>query len=638
MVRIIFGIILLIEVAALANRGGGPLLSHLFLTVATAAIIALCYFKKARLRFANRWPILSYAAFFVFFALSLLVSFTPSYGLAGFLLFANTGLLFFIISSLEISEKDLKLFSVGLIGVAVADTLVGYFIYTQTAFPRFVGTFIDLAAPYTSFGNDYADFLLLILPFAIAQFLKKHKRPTTTAVFGLAAAVLFSGFLLSFSRAAWVSFFVVAVLAGAWFFYHKTFPYGFVSSRKIFMRLAAGIIVTILLVTGLQTARSKKFQTIPLIYKATFQADEGSASINERVDFWKGAVKLIAERPIFGSGILSFKYLYPKYQEKFGANWDHPHNLFLTIGVENGIFAALFFAVFLIAIAIICLRFLRKQPGHGVLFFLLGSLGAFGHNLLDLNFIVANFTLFMVFLAFGVAYAKTGVAPRNNDAYALRSILLISFLLLVFGLHEGFYNYHFKKGRAALAAGNTDEAVRRLEKSKNLFFERDLANYLAAAYKKQYEAARDETWRQKEIQLLQKTVQTTVDAAIADRLGEIYFEDKKYAEAENLFNRALSLDPANRLRYYYFFLETQRKQGKRMSPEMRQKIKNLLSEYTAILRTNGHMTVLTDNPTYAGKLYDFFGMKKEREQLDKIWFEELIKFSIKYGKIPKPIL
>ncbi|MBI2639096.1 O-antigen ligase family protein [Candidatus Peregrinibacteria bacterium] len=640
MIRIIFGIVLLVEVFALANRGGGPLLSHLFLTGAAAAILVICYLKKIQLRRMNSWPILSFAAFFIFFALSLLASLTPGYDLAWLLLFANAGLLFFIISSLEISEKDLRIFSIGLIGVAVADTLIGYFIYTQTAFPRFAGTFIDLAAPYTSFGNDYADFILLILPLALARFFEKHRRLTTTVVFGFAAAILFSGFLLSFSRAAWVSLFIVIILAGVWFFYYKSFPQNFTSPRRIFMRLAAGILLTVLLVTALQTVRSRKFQTTPLFYKALFQADEGSASVNERIDFWKGAVKLIAERPLFGSGVLSFKYLYPRYQEKFGANWDHPHNLFLNIGVENGIFAALFFMVFLGSIAVICARFLWKNPGHGILFFLLGSLGAFGHNLLDLNFIVSNFTLFIVFLAIGAAHARAAksVQRLHSSIFILRFAMIASLLLVMLGLHEGFYNYHFKKGRAALTSGNLGEATLRLEKSKNLFFQRDLANYLSAAYKKQYESTRDIAWRQKEIRLLRETDQATLDAKLLSRLGEIYMDEKKYAEAENLFTRAINLDSSNNLKYYFLFLDAQKKQGKRTPPGMREKIKNLLAEYITILRFNHHMTILTDNPTYAGKLYDFFSMRKEREQLDAIWFEELIKFTSKYGKVPKSVL
>ncbi|GEM_PF-5373420 len=638
MARIILSILLLVEIGALANRGGGPLLSHLLLTAATFVAVCLCLWKKVRLKDAARWPLLSYGAFFLFFVLSLLISLTPQYGLAGFLLFFNTGILLFILAGFPFSEKDITQFSVGLIAVATVETLIGFFFYTQTAFPRFTGTFIDLAKPYTSFGNDHANFLLLILPLAIGQLFSKHRRVTTPLVAGFATALLLAGFVLSFSRAAWLSFLVVILVAAGFFVLHKTARKNFVSAKEIALRGGATLIMTIILISGLQVVRSQKFPTISLLHKAAFKADEGGASITERFDFWKGAVQIIADRPLFGGGVLSFKYLYPKYQEKFGANWDHPHNLFLKIGVENGIFSMALFALFLLAAGITWGRFLWKNPSHPLLFFLFGSLGAFGHNLLDYNFIVANFTLFIAFIGLGLSFAG-GAKPQNDSRVALRFALIFSLTVMLLGLHEGIYNASFKRGRALFEAEKFDEAVKYLEKSQKLFFERDLSHYLSAVYKKKYEQTHDSVWRLKERKLLTRIIDgATVDAFPYARLGELAIEDKEFTQAENLFSKALELDPKNRLQYHYWQLNAARRQGKRLSPLVRGKTVKLLEEYVGVLKKNQHMTILTDNPFHASKLYDFFYMKKEREELDKIWFEELVKFSVKYGGVPKPVL
>lgn len=635
MIRIIFGLILAVEIFALSNRGGGPLLSHLFLTGAVFLIVCVVLLFRAKLRFCFKLPQIGYLGFLTFFLLSFLFALTPQYGLAEILLFVNAGILFFIISSFKISEKELNLFSIGLIALAVADTLIGYFIYTQTPFPRFTGTFIDLKEPYTSFGNDFGNFLLLILPLSIWQFFKKHERITTTMLFGLSAAILFSGFLLSFSRGAWLSFLVVGIIIIIWAFFYRKNTHLSISKPNFALRCAILIILAAILVNGLQLTRSLNFQITPLLLKAGFQADEGNASITERLGFWNGALKLIKEKPFEGTGVLSFKYLYPRYQQKFGVNWDHPHNIFLKIGVENGSPAVIFFAIFLIGAAWMILRFLRRNPWHPVLFFSFGSLGAFGHNLVDYNFIVANFTLFIVFIAIALASARSQVIQLPVCLIGKQIIHILSvasFFLVLLGLHEGFYNIDFKRGRAALAADNLNAAVAQLESAQKLFFKRDLTNYLAFAYRKKYEETKSEEWRIKEIDLLE--VSSVFDASLVSRQSELMAQQRKWDQAENYAMAALRMDPQNHLKYYYQVLEVLKKQKKTMSPEFKnlhEQTLALLEQYKTILSYNGKFTILTDNPLYASKLYDFFNMKKEKEEIDKIWLEELIKFTVKYS-------
>lgn len=639
MIRILFTFILAVEIFALSNRGGGPLLSYLFLTGITFLVVCSAFLFRDKLQLQFRFVHLSYTLFFLFFLLSLVISLTPGYDFAELLLFANFGILLFVFSGLKINARDLHWFALSLIALATIDTLIGYFIYTQTPFQRFAGTFIDLKEPYTSFGNDFANFLLLILPVAIWQFFRKHKRATTVLVLGIATAILFSGFILSFSRGAWVSFDIVFIIGLVWWFLHRRKTKFAVPSKNFGLRIAGVIVLTIFLVNGLQWARSQKFQTVQLFKKVTFQSDEGTASASERIQFWKGAVKLIGKQPLFGTGVLSFKYLYPKYQPTFGANWDHPHNLFLKFGVENGIFAMFFFALFLVGVAVAMLRFLRKRFWHPCIWFLFGALGAFGHNLIDVNFIVANFTLFIIFVALGLGLLtkKTGGEIQNSNL-PLRPLFIISLFLLLFALHEAFYNVDFKRGRAALTAGKINEATMLLERTKNLFFERDLGNYLALVYQKKYEETKDPIWRAKEVDLLSEAMSTTVDASIPSRLGRTLLEEKSWTAAESMFEKALVFDPQNRFRYYYDLVSIQRLRGKPIDTALRKKIFVLLDQYKIALRENRHITILTDNPNFASKLYEFFELKKEQEEFNSIWFQELLKFSTTFGKIQKSLL
>lgn len=635
MYKLLFVLVGVIEVFALYNRGGGPFLSHLVLTGITFLALCLCVIGRWRdwengaVQFRFGAIEGAYTAFFAVFVLSLCFSLTPSYGLSELLLFLNAGILSVIFASIKWNENDLKIFASSLVAIAVCDTLIGYFIYTQTSFPRFAGTFIDLAEPYASFGNDYANFLLLVLPLEAWLFFQKHDRRTTTVLTGFLLAILLSGFALSFSRGAWASLFTVVVIFAVWVIVNRKKMVVVGSKIDLILRGASVLVLTALLIAGLQNARSREFNTTSFIDKILFRADEGTASVSERMQFWKGAVALIGDRPLLGGGVLGFKYLYPKYQPTFGANWDHPHNVFLKIGVENGIAAMAFFGLFIALVVIGAFKFLWRIPCHPAIFFLLGAAGSFGHNLIDFNFIVANYTLFMVFIGMAVSFFPARSVFSGKIIMVL--LFVVSFCALALGVHDAYYNIDFKAGRAALAGGDSDVAVVKLERAKNMFFARDLSRFLSLAYAKKYEQTKDAIWREKEISLLEKEIKNGVDAEAFSRLGELLEEKKLFDDAEKLYAGAIGADPENKLHYYYDLVALERVRGEKIDPKLHEKIVSLLVEYSLALRENRHITVITDNPPYAEKLYDFFGMKKELQEFDKIWLEEVMKFGLQYG-------
>ena len=664
MYKLLFVLVGIIEVFALYNRGGGPFLSHLVLTGITFLALCLCVFGRLRVwknsdsEFKFGAIEGAYVAFLAVFVLSLFFSLTPSYGLSELLLFLNAGILSVIFASIKWNENDLKIFASVIVFIAACDTLIGYFIYTQTPFPRFAGTFIDLKEPYTSFGNDYANFLLLVLPLAAWLFLKKHERRMTTVLTGLLFAILLSGFALSFSRGAWISLFAVIVIAVVWWIVRRCHcepqrsnlaasstqldcfglagprnDKALTMTRGFALRIVAVLILTVLLIGGLQSSRSREFKTTFFIDKILFRADEGTASASERMQFWRGAVALIGDRPLLGGGVLSFKYLYPKYQPTFGANWDHPHNVLLKIGVENGVFAMVFFGLFIAFVVVGAFKFLWRAPSHPVIFFLLGAAGSFGHNLIDFNFIVANYTLFMVFIGMAVSFFPARRVLTGGVFTIL--IVALSFCALSLGVHDAYYNIDFKTGRAALVSGDLDVAVGRLERAKNAFFARDLTHYLSLAYAKKYEQTKDAIWREKEISLLEKEIKNDVDAVAFSRLGELLEEKKLLSDADKLYAKAISADPENELHYYYDLVALKQARGEKIDPKLREKIISLLGEYSLALHENRHITVITDNPQYAEKLYEFLDMKKELQEFDKIWLEEVMKFGLQYGMLAK---
>ena len=630
MIRIFLVLVGVIEVAALLNRGGGPLMAHLVLTGVVAIMTFVFVVAVWRKKIKVRWglPVFFYALFLVFFLASFLASLTPQFGVNELLLFANTGLLLIIFSSMEANLADLRFFSRFLIALATVEVLFGIFIYTQTPFPRFTGSFLDLARPYTSFGNDFANWMLLVIPLAVAEFLRNHERVTTKILTGVALALILSGFLLSFSRAGWLSLIVAGLVAATWYGVHSLRAKKKLNA-SIVVRTVAVIALTILIVQGIQSTRAVRYPTTSFLDKIFMRADEGGASASERTAFWKGAAQIIKNRPLLGGGVQSFKYLFPRYQTSFGITWDHPHNIFLKIGVENGVIAMVFFAAFLLSSAGVFLPFLRSAPFHAALPLLIGALGALGHNLIDYNFIVSNFTLMMVFIALGLGVAMKQEKTSGYPRAIVASMLVATMLLSALGAHEAYFNFYFKRGREALAARRMQDAVMLLERARGMWFPRDHSTYLAPASTDR---------RDKEIALIQAETRHSIDATLFNRLGELYVEKKDYKNAEALFEKSLSLDPQNHLRYYYNFFAVRNAENIPVDPVRIAFTKKLLAEYLEVLAHNNHFTILTDNQKYASKLYELLGMRKEHEVFAALWFQELINFTIKYGKIDNPVL
>jgi O-antigen ligase len=71
---------------------------------------------------------------------------------------------------------------------------------------------------------------------------------------------------------------------------------------------------------------------------------QGEHSMSDRFTFWKYSVQLIAEKPLFGQGTGNFTQ---SYQRLSGQLTDNPHNEFLLITVQLGIFGLLFYLGFL---------------------------------------------------------------------------------------------------------------------------------------------------------------------------------------------------------------------------------------------------------------------------------------------------
>lgn len=75
---------------------------------------------------------------------------------------------------------------------------------------------------------------------------------------------------------------------------------------------------------------------------------------------WDQAITLIELHPLTGNGIGSAGDTLSAHS--VAVNWVTPHNAFLKVTVEMGLFGTLLFALFLVAVLVLCLKSSVRNP------------------------------------------------------------------------------------------------------------------------------------------------------------------------------------------------------------------------------------------------------------------------------------
>jgi O-antigen ligase len=77
--------------------------------------------------------------------------------------------------------------------------------------------------------------------------------------------------------------------------------------------------------------------------------EQADSSMGQRYTFWKYSARLIAEKPLFGHGTGSFAREYARVAQGEKLLAQHPHNEFLFIGVQLGLFGLIPYLGFLVS-------------------------------------------------------------------------------------------------------------------------------------------------------------------------------------------------------------------------------------------------------------------------------------------------
>jgi O-antigen ligase len=531
------------------DRGGIPFLSHVVLifgvfAVALSVLLGGRVVQKVRLN----WAVGLFSLYVLLFLISLLASRVPGYGLSEFFTVFGLRILSMLIVAGALTKEDLPILKWGGSVVLLLSLLIGTGAYILFPFDRFTGPFMNFGAFYEVYPNDYASFLLIMLPF-LFYYVLKERNAKARRFFIVLAGFSFAAFALTLSRGALLSFTVALIII---LLLRRLFAKKVGFSKNNIKRVAAVFVMALLFGSGLLLGRAQYQSLANLKERVDLYSYEGNSAIQTRMEFWRGALMMSKERPLIGLGPTSFKFNFPKYQESFGIAQDQPHNFYIKTLAENGF---LTFAAFVAFLVILTWRVVQKLKARGSVMLWTASfatLAVLGNNLVDdtLNFVAISVPFGLLLGYLMLIATKASVARRFFKAGFLKGFLLVTTLLLfLVASHELWFNMHFRFGKAALADGNKEVGIMHLEYSDKMMFRRDLSKHLLNAY--DGVTPENEARFVKRENLVVKILEDeSYDPEMLHAAGKHLESSGALGLALDIYNKALKLDPSNTIAYY----------------------------------------------------------------------------------------
>lgn len=232
----------------------------------------------------------------------------------------------------------------------------------------------------TGHPNYFGAYMVLVFPFALTAWLGTRRTLAGVAAL-LAAIVLYTGMLFSYSRAAWAGgMFTVAILATVVPLRRSEA----VRSRAVIAGVVLLIITFLFLIPdGPLAARDQA----PPAREARTAFELRGPRVADRIYLWHNGVALLARRPILGYGPDNLVLAFPQQWDETKARlWgpmprtiDRAHNEFLDLSLSLGIVGLLAYGWVVVTALSSALRALRgpldvRLRGSAALAGLLGYL------------------------------------------------------------------------------------------------------------------------------------------------------------------------------------------------------------------------------------------------------------------------
>jgi hypothetical protein len=175
------------------------------------------------------------------------------------------------------------------------------------------------------YANALAGLVLLLFPAALVvvwQGTRKLRRVTSIVAVGLAMFLGLAGLFWSGSKSGWL----IALAAGVFWLF-----------RLKWSRRLKSVMITAIIVGGL------------VVFAVRFQSyfAKGATSLGARFDYWRAAVRVTAEHPVFGTGPGTFQHPYASLKRPDAEMARLVHNDYLEQFSDSGIVGGITYAIWI---------------------------------------------------------------------------------------------------------------------------------------------------------------------------------------------------------------------------------------------------------------------------------------------------
>lgn len=205
--------------------------------------------------------------------------------------------------------------------------------------------------PFFKDHTSYGAVLAMFYPFLIGSFFIKESSSVKKNLTLILFIIITVGLIFSFTRAAWISLLIALGVFLVYYFRVKfsTIAISFVLLLTLFLYFRTDILASL--------EKNKQDSSSNLAEHAQSVTNIASDASNlERLNRWSCALKMFAERPVFGWGPGTYQFLYSPFQNskdltiistKFGDR-GNAHSEYLGPLADAGVFGELSFLAIII--------------------------------------------------------------------------------------------------------------------------------------------------------------------------------------------------------------------------------------------------------------------------------------------------
>ncbi|MCF8371503.1 MAG: O-antigen ligase family protein [Bacteroidales bacterium] len=475
------------------------------LSTFTAAIalffIFVFYLQKKRpqkvdIRILFNMPVLLLIGYWVVSGLSNFFAINPAVAISEWLLMIPF-ILFIMLGSFLFSrqEEPIPVITKFVVSFGILHSIIGLAQFINLTFK--VGLSHELSYYVTGLSahrNLYSQILFLSIPFSLyGVYLFKGKWQWLSVISSVLGLGLVTVLL---AKSVWMAIAVtLAVTPLTVMNYYSYFKFGKRALRKIM--LAFGLFIGIISVFVVIYASLDSWETIRKQTDWIRNYRFGSAL--ERVDLWEKSVEMYRDNPITGVGTGNWKIVLPAYgtdglrSSEGTVNFVRPHNDYLWVLTENGIFAFLLYIGFFVSLIIYLYRLMKseidkKEKGlllalfSGLFGYMIIALLSFPKERVEHNIFLGIYAICIISL-YRKHFALRERAIGNLNPIAKAAIPAILVLPLIVGLSKTISEYHTKIALDYRSENLHAEVINEIDKAENFFYQIDNTSMPLAWYK-----------------------------------------------------------------------------------------------------------------------------------------------------------